>query len=161
MAVTDDIFRSWRGPRAVIRQQLPGITEARVLSYLLMAVIMIILAQAPWLSRQAHLDPSIPFAPRMLAAALGILAVLPVVAYLLAAGSHLIARAFGGQGSWLGARLALFWTFLAMAPLFLLNGLVAGFIGQGPQLTLVSIILVVCFFVHWFFALVEAETGNK
>lgn len=161
MAVTDEILRSWRGPRAVIRRQLPSITEARVLSYLLAATVLIIIAQAPRLSREAHFDPSTPFEPRMLAAALGILAVVPFAAYLLAGLSHLIAQVFGGQGTWLGARLALFWTLLALAPLFLLHGLVAGFIGPGLQLNAVGLFLVLAFFLHWGFALVAAEMGNK
>ncbi len=159
MAVTDEILRSWRGPGAAIRRQLPQITEARVLTYLLMACVMIIVAQAPYLARQAHLDPEIPLEPRLLGAALGILAVLPAMAYVIAALSHLVARTLGGQGTWLGARLALFWTLLAISPLFLLNGLVAGMIGPGPQLTLVGAVLAIAFFAHWLLALAEAERG--
>lgn len=161
MAVVDEIFQSWRRPRFVVRRQLPTITEARVLRYLLMAVLMIIVAQAPLHSRLAHLDPSIPFVPRMLGAAFGILAVLIPVAYFAAALSHILAKLFGGQGTWLGARLALFWTLLAMSPLFLLNGMVAGLIGQGPQLVLVGCLLAAGFFIHWGLALASVETSDK
>lgn len=157
MSVTDEIFRSWRSPRSVIRRQLPTITEARALSYLMMACVFIVIAQAPRIARQAHFDPDIPFEPQMVAAALGIFAIVPAVAFLLSALSHLAARALGGQGSWLGARLALFWTLLALSPLVLLYGLVAGFIGPGVQLTLVGILLSAAFFIYWVLAWVAAE----
>ena len=159
MAVTDEIMRSWRSPAAAMRRQLPHMTEGRALTYLLIASVMIIIAQAPRLSRAAHLNPDVPFEPQFLAAALGILAVLPAFAYALAAVSHLVSKAMGGQGTWLGARLALFWTLLAVSPLFLLHGLVAGFIGPGAQLTFVGAIVVAGFLIHWLLSLREAERG--
>ncbi len=158
MAVSTEIMRSWRGPRASIRRQLDGgVTEPRLLSYLLIATILIIVAQAPSLARQAHFQPEQPFEVRMFGAMMGILAFLPPFSYLLAALSHLVARGLGGQGSWRGARLALFWTLLAIAPGFLFHGLVAGFIGPGPALTLTGALLLSGFLAHWLLSLAEAE----
>jgi len=45
----------------------------------------------------------------------------PLMLYLVAALSHLVAKAFGGTGTSYGARLALFWTLLVVAPLSLLS----------------------------------------
>jgi hypothetical protein len=160
MAVTDEILRSWRDPQAAIRRQLPWMTEGRALTYLLLACVMIIVAQMPRLARAAHLNPEVPFEPQLLAAALGILAAVPAVAYGLAALTHLLSRAFGGQGSWLGARLALFWTLLSIAPLVLLHGLIAGMIGPGIQLNIAGGVLVAAFFLHWLLTLAEAEWGQ-
>jgi hypothetical protein len=159
MGITAEILRSLIAPRQAIRRQLPSITEGRALTYLLAACLLLIVAQAPLQSRLAHFQPEAPFEARMLATALGILAVVPAFCYALAALSHLAGRIFGGRGSWLGARLALFWTMLAMAPLFLLNGLVAGMIGPGPQANVVGVILITAFFAHWVLALAEAERG--
>ena len=56
--------------------------------------------------------PSVPLTQRMVAAFLGVLALIPVF-YLLAALAHFGARLFGGHGSFFGARIALFWALLA------------------------------------------------
>ncbi len=66
---------------------------------------------------------------------------LPPLAYLLAAISHLVARAFGGKGTGYGARVALFWSLLAVSPLMLLQGLVRGFIGEGPALMATGVVV--------------------
>ena len=49
-------------------------------------------------------------------------AVAPLLGYGLAAGAHLVARAFGGRGGFLGARAALFWSGLAVTPAALAIG---------------------------------------
>ena len=72
----------------------------------------------------------------------------------------MVARALGGRGSWYGARMALFWSLLASSPLVLLNGLVAGFVGAGPGLTLVGLAWVGVFLWFWFAGLRVAERGG-
>jgi hypothetical protein len=90
-------------------------------------------------------------------ALLGTLFLLPPIAYAVAALSHLVARAFGGTGSFFSARLALFWALLAVSPLMLLQGLVRGFIGPGPALTLVGLAVLATFLVLWVTSLIESE----
>lgn len=160
MAVTRDIVQSWRGPRAAIRRMLPAATEASALTYLMIAALLLIVAQAPRLAREAQLDPAVPIEARILATAMAILAFLPPFAYALAALSHLVARLFGGRGTWRGARLALFWSLLAAAPLFLANGLVAGLLGNGPVRTLTEAVVLAGFLVHWLLALAETESAR-
>ncbi len=58
--------------------------------------------------------------------------------YLVAAVARLVAKAFGGQGSFYTARLALFAALVGATPGMLLQGLVAGMIGPGAQLNLVG-----------------------
>ncbi|MFP1645562.1 YIP1 family protein [Pontitalea aquivivens] len=158
MSATDDILRSYRAPRAVMRGLLArGRSEPWALSILLAALAVIFVAQWPRLSRIAHLDPDQPLTGLMLGTGLAALAALPAF-YLLAGASHVIARAFfGGRGSFYGARLALFWALLAASPLMLLQGLVAGFIGAGAQLTFVSAAVGVVFAAIWLAALRVAE----
>lgn len=157
MSATDDILRSYRAPRAVMRSLLArGRSEPWALSILLAALAVIFVAQWPRLSRIAHLDPDQPLTGLMLGTGLAALAALPAF-YLLAGASHVIARALGGRGSFYGARLALFWALLAASPLMLLQGLVAGFIGAGAQLTFVSAAVGLVFAVIWLAALRVAE----
>lgn len=158
MSVTRDILRAWRRPRVVIREQLAaGLREDRALVVIMAASIVMFIAQWPSLSREAFYDPSIPLEARMTGALLGSVFMLPLAAYTIGALSHLVFRLFGGKGSWYSARLALFWAMLAVSPAMLLQGLVAGFIGPGPQLLAIGILVAVVFLYIWINMLIEAE----
>lgn len=161
MAVTDDIFATYRGPQRVVSRLLTGERhEARPLAYLLAALALLLVAQTPAMSRAAFEDPASPFAQRLMAAALALGALLPVF-YGLAALGHLAARAFGGRGDWFGARIALFWAMLAIAPLALFKGLVDGFIGQGMAQALTGGLVFATFLWFWIAGLAEAEFGGR
>jgi Na+-transporting methylmalonyl-CoA/oxaloacetate decarboxylase gamma subunit len=84
---------------------------------------------------------------------------VPLLAYAVAGVSHLVARAMGGQGTYLGARMALFWSLLAVGPLMLLQGLLRGLVGPGPALTVVGLGVLAAFLALWINALIEAERG--
>ncbi|MDZ7904820.1 MAG: YIP1 family protein [Cypionkella sp.] len=118
-------------------------------------MLLTFVAQYPRLSRISLQDAAIPLAPQLLGLAYGLLLFLPV-AYGLAALSHIVARGLGAKGgSWYGARLALFWSLVACAPLVLLQGLTFGIIGPGTQSFLVGIFALTAFVVFWALALVE------
>lgn len=158
MAISTEMLRSWRAPGQAVRRQLAaGVGDPRALAYLIAACGLIFVAQWPRLAREAHLDPSVPLDARVGAALMGWMFIAPLFFYGLAALSHLVARAFGGRGTWFGARLALFWSLLVSVPLWLLSGLTAGFIGPGPALTLTGVLLAVGFLGHWIAALAGAE----
>lgn len=157
MAVTADIVESWRRPRAVLRRHLErGRSEPFAFSLLVLFLILALIARYPAAARVTTLDPAIPVSPQILGTAMGLLATIPFL-YGLAALSHLVARACGGQGSWYGARLALFWGLVAAAPFVLLAGIVAGLIGPGPQLTATGAVTFAAFLFQWIMALTEAE----
>lgn len=158
MPVTTDILRSYIKPRAVIREWLGVEREDHALATLMAAAALIFVAQWPFAARQAHLDPTVPLDARIGGSLLGVLFLLPLFCYLFAGLSHLVARVFGGKGSFFGARMALFWALLAVSPLMLLQGLVAGFIGPGVQLMAVAILTGVAFLWMWLNMLIEAET---
>lgn len=160
MPVTTDILRSYVRPRAVIRERLGVQREDRALATLMGAAVLIFVAQWPFAARQAHLDPSVPLDARIGGSLLGVLFLLPLFCYLLAGLSHLLAGIFGGRGSFFGARMALFWALLAVSPLMLLQGLVAGFIGPGVQLAVVAAVTGVAFVWMWLNMLIEAESWN-
>ena len=161
MAITADIVATWRAPKASIRARLAqGVREDGALTVLIAALVLIFIAQWPGLARAAYLQPEVPLTGRMVAAFLAVLALVPVI-YLIAGASHAIAKAVGGQGSWYGARLALFWSLLAVAPLMLVQGLVAGFAGPGVILSGLGLFVALAFLILWMMALYEAERGAK
>ncbi|MCC6863833.1 MAG: YIP1 family protein [Rhodobacteraceae bacterium] len=158
MTITLDVLRSWRDPRGVIRTKLAaGQREDQALATLMGACALIFVAQWPWLSREAFLQPNIPLEARIVGALMACVFLLPLILYALAAMSHLVARFLGGKGSWFTARMALFWALFAVSPLMLLNGLVAGFIGYGTVLSVVNFIVAVGFLYLWINMLIEAE----
>ncbi|SEM84043.1 Yip1 domain-containing protein [Palleronia salina] len=163
MALTGDILASYRGPGPVLRRRLHGSGdgrgEARALVTLMLACALIFVAQWPRLSREAHLSGQ-ELNMLLGGALLGWLFIAPLAMYGLAAISHLVARVFGGRASWLESRMALFWGLLAAAPLWLLWGLVAGFIGPGPALDLTGIVALVAFLVLWLAGLYTFEFGR-
>ena len=88
MAVTTDIVESWLRPRVVVRRLLArGRSEAFVLSFLLIFLLLAFIATAP----ERLQDRLTPLTPRLFALALGTLATIPFW-YLLAALGHLLQR---------------------------------------------------------------------
>ncbi|WP_342075594.1 YIP1 family protein [Yoonia sp. SS1-5] len=164
MPVTSDIIETWRAPRAVTRRILDqGRREDRAMAFVMIACFLIFVAQWPRLSRKAagfDLAPGadVPELNQLMAYEfLAWVMVWPLFLYALAALSHLVAKALGGQGDWYGARIALFWTLLATVPVLLLHGLTAGFVGPGLQTNIVGGIWVLGFLYIWVQSLREAE----
>jgi hypothetical protein len=158
MAIVDDILATYRHPRQVIRRKLSaGPREDRALATLFGACVMLFIAQWPALARAAELDPSQPLDARMGGALLGIVFLLPLIAYGIAAISHLFARTLGGKGNHFGARFALFWALLAIAPAMLLNGLLRGLLGPGVIALGAGIVVLGLFLFIWGAMLIEVE----
>ncbi len=158
MAVVSDIVKSWRSPRVVIQGHLQNRkTEAFAFGLLVAFLLLAFVAQWPNMSRSAYLHPEAPLIQRMLAAGLALLASIPVW-YGLAALSHLVSHRFGGKGSYLGARLALFTALLSAAPLMLLHGVISGFVGQGPFAAAAGALVLGAFLYLWLNMLIAAES---
>ena len=158
MSATGDLVAAWRGPRRFLRAKLEaGPREDRALAVLMGACLLAFLAQGPGLARAAHLDPSVPFDARIGGALMATVFLLPLLAYGVAALSHLVARALGGRGTGYAARLALFWALFAIAPAMLVQGLVGGLAAPGPLLTFLGAGVLAAFLWLWFSMLVEAE----
>ncbi len=141
----------------MLRHLLHRKTEPFAFSLLVAFLVLAFVAQWPNMSRAAFLHPDVPLAQRMLAAGLALLASVPFW-YGLAAVSRGVARQFGGTGSYLGARLALFGALLSVAPLMLLHGILNGLAGPG-MIANAGGILVLCAFVYlWLNMLIAAES---
>lgn len=167
MPVTKDIVRTWRRPRVVMRELLAqGKREDRAIAYLMIACFLIFVAQWPRLSRTAAgfdlaAGADVPALDRLMAYEfLAWVMIWPLFLYILAGLTHLVAKLLGGKGDWYGARIALFWSMLSTIPLLLLHGLMAGFVGPGPQTDLVGAVWVAVFGFIWFQSLREAESGT-
>ncbi len=145
MSVTLDIVATYRRPKRVVMQHVRrGSNEPRALMFLMLACGLMFVAQLPSLSRQAYEDGSDVNA-LMGAALMGWVFIAPLLFYTIAWISNGVMRIVTGSFDGFGSRLALFWALLAAAPLMLLQGLVAGFIGKGLELTIAQCL--------WFFAL--------
>ena len=164
MSVSRDIVATWRRPRAVMQRLLAqGRREDRALAFLIGACLLIFVAQWPRISREAYLaaEGDAPLQARLAITFFAMLMIWPLMAYGLAALTHLLAKIAGGRGTWYSARLALFWALLATTPAWLFHGLVAGFIGPGPAQNLVGGFLLLAFLTIWFICLREAERGPE
>ena len=152
MAVTTDIVESWLRPRVVVRRLLArGRSEAFVLSFLLIFLLLALIAASP----ERLQDRSTPLTPRLFALALGTLATIPFW-YLLAALGHLLARLLGGNGSYFGARLALFWALVVISPAMLVQRMVQVIVGGGVA-TGLGVLVALGFVMFWTVMLREVE----
>ena len=145
MSVVADIWLSYRKPDQVGRERLARTSEASALACLMGAVLLIFIAQWPRLGREAHFDPSVPFDARLGAALLGIVFILPLVAYVFSGVLWLVQRAFGFGLTGLQVRAALFWTFLAVTPLWLVHGFLSGFVSGSVVVDVVGFATLVAF----------------
>jgi len=162
MSVSRDIVASWRRPRQVLRSMLNhGRREDRAIAFVMVACFLMFVGQWPKLSREAFLDPSVPLQARLAITFFSMMMVMPLMLYVFAGISHLVAKLFRGRGTFYSARLALFWSLLVTAPLFLLNGLVAGSIGQGPASDATGLVTLLGFLVIWLACLIEAERAPE
>ena len=148
MALVTDIVATYRGPGRVIGRLLAAPAhEGRALALLMGACILVFISQWPVLARRAHME-EMDLQMLLGGSLLAWVFIAPLLLYALAYLAYLVTRVLGGRGDAYSVRLALFWALLASAPLILLNGLVAGFIGPGAQLQLVGFLWVVVF--AWF-----------
>ncbi|GFE48254.1 hypothetical protein So717_00070 [Roseobacter cerasinus] len=157
MAVTRNIRATYRNPGKTLRGLLAlGQREDRALAYLMAGCVVVFIAQMPRLAREAHLrdqDLNMLLGGSLMAWVF----IAPLLLYCVAALSHLAAKLLRGQGSYYGARLALFWALLASSPVMLLNGLIAGFIGPGLELQVIGLVWFLLFMWFWVSGLIAAE----
>ncbi|MGJ8545576.1 MAG: YIP1 family protein [Sulfitobacter sp.] len=158
MSLTRDITATYRGPKTVLRRFLAqGNSEVRNLMFLLVACALIFVAQAPFQAREAELDPEGPLAVRLYWSAFLWIFIMPLILFgfsgLVWGISKVARRSISGHD----IRLTLFWALLAATPVTLLLGLVAGFIGPGPQLQIVAVIWLIIFGWFWASGLIAAE----
>ncbi|MEO1137900.1 MAG: YIP1 family protein [Pseudomonadota bacterium] len=160
MPVTTDIVASYRAPRSVFRRLVRlGQHEGRALAVLMSGCAVFFISEWPRLAREAHLTNQ-ELNPLLGGSLMAWLFIAPLIFYVLAAVSQLVIRIIGGRASGFDARLALFWAWLVASPLKLLHGLMAGFVGPGPGLTVIGIAWLVAFLWFWGSNMREAGWGS-
>lgn len=160
MAVTTDIVRTWRGPRAVMRDLLAhGQREDRAVAYVMAACLVMFISRLPAIQFEVvqgqgdfQRDASYAF--------MGMMMFMPILLYGVAAILHILAKVVGGKGTFYSARLSLFWSLLASTPVLLLYGLVRGLIGPGTEANIIGAIWVISFFWFLIQTLRVAEAAN-
>ena len=149
MSLSREILATYRGPGAVVARLLSqGQREDRALMLVMAACALFFIAQMPALARDAYIG-GVDLNPMLGGALLAWLVIAPLMFYLIAFVTFLVAKVFRSRITAYGARFALFWALLAASPLVLLNGLVAGFLGAGLQLTLVGLLWFAVFLWFW------------
>lgn len=149
MGLVSDIVSTYRRPGRVVGRLLDmGQREDRALVFLMAASGVLFISQMPALAREAHVTGK-ELNPLLGASLFALLFVAPLALYALAGVTYAVLRVLRVQITGYGARLALFWSLLATGPLLLLQGLVAGFIGPGTQLSIVEFICLMVFFWFW------------
>ena len=157
MAVSTDVVRTWRAPRRVMRHLLAmGQREDRAIAYLMAGCLVLFISRLPVLQREAVLGDG-DFTRDASYAFFGVMMILPLLFYGIAALSRLVLRAMGGQGTWYTARLALFWALLASTPVALFYGLLRGLNGNVAATQAVGALWLIGFVVIWVLCLREAE----
>ena len=149
MAATRDIVATYRGPGKVIRRLLEqGTREDRALIYVMVACLMIFVAQTPRLARQAF-ETGEDLNMLLGGSLMALIFVAPLLLYAIGTLTYLIARMFRSKITGFSARLALFWALLASSPLILLWGLTAGFVGPGIEMKSVGMLWFAAFLWFW------------
>ena len=157
MAVTRDIVEAHLRPRRVMARLLRmGQREDRVLAMLMGGCIILFVSQWPYRARQAHLTGE-TLTDYIQHDAVGLIFLLPLLAYGVAALLRLISRIFGAKANYYSARLAMFWALLASSPALVLAGMVKGFIGLGAANSIVGALWLLVFLWVLGNSLIEAE----
>ncbi len=157
--ITPQIIRSWRAPRQVYRD-LRGMPDSVLIVVLMAAMLIFWVAQLPAHARAAQIAPEVPLNARIGGALLAVMFIMPLLCYLVAAIVSGLSRLTGRPITPPDSRLALFWALLVIAPLMLFLGLIAGFIGATPLLTIFQMLTGLAFLLVWGAGLAELS-GKK
>ena len=119
-----DIAETYVHPGRVMRRKAAaGLSERQLLGYLMGALFIAFLVRLPVVIPLSY-GPMMDGAPPEALIGSYFVAVLffaPLFMYLVAMLSHLIAHMVGGKGDGQRARLALFWSLLALQPLMIVT----------------------------------------
>jgi len=160
MTLYGDILGAYRGVGASMHKQLLYNTrEEKVLMYVFLACFLFFVARVPALLNLAAITTDADktavniiatnFASSMFYG--------PLMMYGIAAMSHLVAKLFQGGGTFLQARLALFWSALVVSPLVLLAVMLRVFVA-GPEFVIITNVVTGIVFIYcWGICLSIAE----
>ncbi len=158
------IFAAYRGLRVAQADQENRANEPRILFYAFLTGFLLFLVGLPAVRQQADtIDAENPLAIVLSARFFGSLFVLPLLFYGLAAVAHMVARVFGGTGTFQAARLSLFWALLVTMPVLILLSLLAVILAASSSIpvSLLGLFDLLVFSRIWGEGLAQAEGFNR
>ncbi len=158
MPVSRDIAAMYRRPRTVVRGLADmGVREDRAIAWLMIGCFLVFLSRLPALQRGAVQTGS-DFQQDTIYAFFALMMVAPLLFYLIAFIAFLGAKVVRPAATTYGARLAVFWGWLAATPLALFYGLLVGFNGlEHPGTTAVGAIWLAVLVWFWISGLIETS----
>lgn len=159
MPVSRDIARMYRRPRAVVQELFAmGPREDRAIAWLMIGCFMVFLSRLPALQREAVRTGS-DFQQDTIYAFFALLMIAPLLFYVIAAIVFGVTKLIRPAATAYGARLSVFWGWLAASPIALFYGLLVGFNGLDHPGT-VAIGAVWLAVLVWFWISGLAETSK-
>ncbi|MBU2993178.1 hypothetical protein Q4555_01735 [Octadecabacter sp. 1_MG-2023] len=161
MPVTQDIVETYRRPRQVVRRLYGmGPREDRGILWLMIGCFLMFISRLPGLQRQAVQTGS-DFQQDTIYAFFTLLMLLPLVFYLIAGILFAVTKLIRPNATGYGARVAVFWGWLAATPIALFYGLLVGLNGlEHPGTTLVGGIWLAVLLWFWISGLAEISKAD-
>ena len=158
MSVSRDMMRTYRAPRRVVRDLFAmGQREDRAIMWLMVGCFLMFLSRLPALQRAA-VNGGSDFRQDAIYAFFTLMMILPLLFYGIAFIAYLLTRALRPGATPWGARVAVFWGWLAATPLALFYGLLVGFNGlQHPGTVLVGAVWLTVLLWFWIAGLIETS----
>ncbi len=158
MPVARDIVRTYSAPRRVTRALYAmGPREDRAIMWLMVGCFLMFISGLPALQRSAVENGS-NFQDGTVYAFFSLLILAPLLFYGIAFILFGLTRAVRPAATVYGARLAVFWGWLAATPLALFYGLLVGFNGLNhPGTVLVGTIWLAALIWFWINGLIETS----
>ena len=162
MPVSRDIVAMYRRPRRVVADLYAmGQREDRAVAWLMIGCFIFFLSQLPVLQRAAVLEGS-DFQQTVIYAFFIWLMAVPLIFYLIAFIAFGLTRAVRKGATPYGARLAIFWGWLASTPVALFYGLLAGLNGAEPLGTqVIGGLWLAVLLWFWIAGLIETSRGTS
>jgi hypothetical protein len=158
MPISRDIVRTYSAPRRVTRALYSmGQREDRAIMWLMVGCFLVFISRLPALKRAA-VETGTDFQKDTIYAFFSLLIVAPLLFYAIAFILFGVTRAVRPAATAYGARLAVFWGWLAATPLALFYGLLVGFNGLDHSGTvLVGIMWLAALIWFWINGLLETS----
>ncbi len=162
MMLLREVLSSYYRPRQVLRAKLEATGEGKAFAYLLLGCVMHYCGQLPKLHSSAvafHQD--IPIAGNLAGNFFGMIIVAPFMFYVLAVSGRLLVGLMGWDISWSRARVALFWAFLIVFPMSLMNGILWAVLMNETVHRILQAVIFAVFLGFWLYALYVAKSLVK
>ncbi len=160
-----ELLSAYRGFGTSMQRQLVfAPREATITAYLVLGCFAIFLGFLPRIfATDLSNAPDQSLAAGVIMWFFVVMFFLPLVFYGLSALGHLIARRFGGQGSFYGARLTMGWVLVVSTPLILIKSIIgSALLYRAPSfLPFLNLLLILAIIAIWSICISTTEGFSK